>query len=399
MKKVFIITCTLLLLLIGCDKKESITTESEQSTTQGLEQHDYEEESVSSVENNIDINVISNQQLKEVFENKKTFLDTETQNYLYLDDYSSTNYMYPNDEDIYEYIKDADDSSERIEILRWAEVDMDLDGNTELLLELSNSNILVLHAHNEVVYGYAFPYRGMNGVKKDGTFQGSGSAADIYIGNLQFIEEQCVYNEICVIDELDLESPVYRIDKQNSTKEDVQTYIKNQEQKEEVLWNVAKKENKFIKVEPCNSEEEILYQYTLFDAEGNVTHIESDLNREPNIEELDNGIIKIAIGAGTAVNMVRYYDSINNKVSENFITPWDEYGTKLIRFEINKLIVQDMFDESAFYKEYDISLSPTAVAENMIESARFIDDNTVEVVYLTGEEQREVTEIFEFTTN
>lgn len=80
---------------------------------------------------------------------------------------------------------------------------MDSDGNKEVLLELNSSNILVLHNEGNVIYGYAFPYRGMNSIKEDGSFQGSGSAADTYIGKLKFVDGECFYDEICAIDELD----------------------------------------------------------------------------------------------------------------------------------------------------------------------------------------------------
>lgn len=179
---------------------------------------------------------INNKKIAKVLENKKKYFDIELQKYMYLRDYASVNYMVHNDDGKYEYVNDGMDWSEKLKIKRWSETDMDSDGNKEVLLELNSSNILVLHDENNVIYGYAFPYRGMNSIKKDGSFQESSSAADTYIGKLKFIDGECFYDEICVIDELHEKKPIYRLNKKDSNRKVVKSYLKEQEKKENILW-------------------------------------------------------------------------------------------------------------------------------------------------------------------
>ena len=137
----------------------------------------------------------------------------------------------------YKYITDDEQEDVELEILKWCEVDMDSDGVTELLIKLSTSNILLFHSENNIVYGYAFPYRGMKNTKTDGTFEGSGSAADTYIGKVRFEDNNCFYDEIGAPELLDNQKSIYRLDKNNSTKSKFLLFLEEQDKKEDVLWN------------------------------------------------------------------------------------------------------------------------------------------------------------------
>lgn len=230
MKKtgIFFVVLYLLIFLniIGCSNKKDVAISEK-----------IEDVSDTYLETSMKNIVISNKVIADVFENKKKFFDTELQKYIYLSEYSSTNYMDYDTEGKYEYVDDNDSQGEKQKILRWCEIDMNSDGNKEVLLELSSSNILLLHSEEGVVYGYAFNFRGMNSIKTDGSFQGSDSAATTYIGKIKFVGKECFYEEICVIDELNDNDPIYRIDKQESTKEEVQSYLEKQEAKENIVWN------------------------------------------------------------------------------------------------------------------------------------------------------------------
>ena len=110
-------------------------------------------------------------------------------------------------------------------------------------------------------------------------------------------------------------------------------------------------EDKFVEVETYKENEEVLYKYTLLNSEGKNVYEETGLYREPNVEQLDNEVVRVGVSAGSSVYQVRYFDTINSKISEIYYTPWDEYNNKLIRFENKKMIIQDMFDKSNYYKE------------------------------------------------
>lgn len=153
--------------------------------------------------------------------------------------------MEPNSEEEYKYVSNKIDWKDKLKIKRWCEVDMDSDGNKETLIELSSSNILLLHSRKNVVYGYAFPFRGMNSVKRDGSFQGSDSAGTRYVGKLKFTNNKCFYDEICIIDELDKNKPIYRINKKNSNRKAVKLYLNKQEKRKMFVGMFLKINNTF----------------------------------------------------------------------------------------------------------------------------------------------------------
>ena len=124
--------------------------------------------------------------------------------------------------------------------------------------------------------------------------------------------------------------------------------------------------------------------------EGKNVYEETGLYREPNVEQLDNEVVRVGVSAGSSVYQVRYFDTINSKISEIYYTPWDEYNNKLIRFENKKMIIQDMFDKSNYYKEVKLDMRDTAEPNSAIKSAEFLDDNTVKVTYFS-EDDEEIT--------
>lgn len=218
--------CLIILSIIGCSNKNTISK--------------FENES-GSLKNAVETGrtkcEMTNKIIAEVFENKERLYDIESQKYIYLREYISTNYMNCDDNGKYEYYYDNKSQDENQKILRWCELDMDSDGEEELLVEYSSSNILVLHNEEGIVYGYAFPFRGMNSIKTDGSFKGSDSVATTYIGKIKFVGRECFYEEICVKDELNENQPIYRIEGQSSTKEEANSYIEEQVKKENILWN------------------------------------------------------------------------------------------------------------------------------------------------------------------
>ena len=86
-------------------------------------------------------------------------------------------------------------SSEDItgEVTGFTIVDMDGDGENEIVLSISTGSIdegfEVLHYQDGIVYGYHFWYRALEDLKEDGTFIGSGGASSSSINRIVFLEK------------------------------------------------------------------------------------------------------------------------------------------------------------------------------------------------------------------
>lgn len=178
---------------------------------------------------------IKDKNILKVLKNEKKYYNTEVSKELYLKDYTSTNtvdWKYGEGKCIYS----NDSGGDKLTISYWCEVDMDGDGNKEIILQSDRGTELVLHSEEDIVYAWAFRFRTMKNIKADGTFESSGGAADTEIWKLQFRDGECYCEEICVDDELEKGNEIYRLDKKASSKRKVKEYLEQQNQKEKVVW-------------------------------------------------------------------------------------------------------------------------------------------------------------------
>ena len=60
-------------------------------------------------------------------------------------------------------------------------------------------------------------------------------------------------------------------------------------------------EDKFVEVETYKENEEVIYKYTLLNSEGKNVYEETGLYREPNVEQLDNEVVRVGVSAGSSV--------------------------------------------------------------------------------------------------
>lgn len=129
-------------------------------------------------------------------------------------------------------------------------LDMDGDEVPEVVLELSVDNnpefYEVLHYMDDTVYGYNITYRGLEELKTDGTFQYSNGTSDNGYGKLKF--QSNVY-EIDILgytkssqnnDDISIS---YFINDNFATKESYNSFIKEQDEKKDVVWNEFFPEN------------------------------------------------------------------------------------------------------------------------------------------------------------
>ena len=173
-------------------------------------------------------------EIKDVVQNKKKFFCTETGKLMYFKDFRSDSYLFVNDDGKIEYT----DHGEREEALSYSQfcvIDMDGDGIPELILEESHAGTrLLFHCEDGVVYGYTFPFRGMNGPKADATFIGSNGATINDVLKIQrFSKGEVIFDELCCQNGFD---NVYRIDGKNVSPEATEAYIGVQFTKTDVEW-------------------------------------------------------------------------------------------------------------------------------------------------------------------
>ena len=129
-------------------------------------------------------------------------------------------------------------------------LDMDGDKVPEVVLELTVGNnpefYEVLHYMNGVVYGYNIVYRGLQGLKTDGTFCYSSGAADNGCGKLKF---QSNAYEIDILGYMkssqnnDGITISYFINDKPVTKESFNSFIKVQDEKKDVVWHEFSQKN------------------------------------------------------------------------------------------------------------------------------------------------------------
>lgn len=162
---------------------------------------------------------------------------------------------------------------------------------------------------------------------------------------------------------------------------------------EEVINNqnelLAKEENYQITYSVIN-QEKYRYHYKIYNQNGMVVR-EEQSDREPIISYIDDNMIEILISSGTYTFFCTYYDISEDRFSEVYQTPIiAEYG-KVVYFEIREtvfqIIVRDIFDKNAFYKEFEIP--NVSFAAMPIKEAIFLNEDTLLIKYLSGELYKE----------
>lgn len=128
-----------------------------------------------------------------------------------------------------------------------------------------------------------------------------------------------------------------------------------------------------------------------------VTKTEGPLTREPKVGMVDEKFVRFTVqaGTGTGAQWGYYYDPGMDVFSEVFQSIRDESDGKVVYTRQNAVVIQDIFDESKYFKEiteFENTLSPTV--EPFVD-VQFTDDGKyIEVTYLTGADYKETTERF-----
>lgn len=164
---------------------------------------------------------------KAVLQDKTEFFSTDNKKKLYLKDFLTNKEIY----------------STIFKVTHFTVLDMDGDKVPEVVLELSVGNepafYEVLHYMNDTVYGYLIVYRGLEGLKADGTFRYSSGAADNGLGKLKF-QSDAFKTEILGESKSNRSNAnliiSYLINNKPVTKESFDSFMNDQFVKKDAVW-------------------------------------------------------------------------------------------------------------------------------------------------------------------
>ncbi len=120
------------------------------------------------------------------------------------------------------------------------------------------------------------------------------------------------------------------------------------------------------------------------------------VNKQPRVEVIDH-IIKVTVSSGPQLSTkyTYYYDTDDFKLSQPYYAVTDEYMNYVAVADGNIVKILHMFSGAEAYTFTDFSneLSPCA---EPISEVQFIDEGkSVRVKYLSGDDYKEVTQVFE----
>ncbi len=146
----------------------------------------------------------------------------------------------------------TDDDSVTVSAEKFAVIDLDDDGEEEIVLwlqinKISDYGFEVLHVQDGEIYGYTLSYREFMNLKTDGTFMFSGGAADSGIGKMVFSGvEYSINKQVYSSSEYDAENELtvqYFANEGSCSADEFDEAMDSQEQKADVKWYDLSEEN------------------------------------------------------------------------------------------------------------------------------------------------------------
>lgn len=166
----------------------------------------------------------------------------------------------------------------------------------------------------------------------------------------------------------------------------VTTHIKA-ENDLKVIYN-----DKFFKIVK-GSDSEYYYVY-------NMDKVVVDDNKYPTVKQVNDDVLDIYMGMGTGLTWHQYYSIQKDSFSRTYwyVIAFEDEMVAYIYvpddhpFEGRQIVIRNVFDKSKYYKEFNLDLSKV---DTPITKAIFINNGSqLQVTYLTGENQEEVTQLF-----
>lgn len=174
--------------------------------------------------------------------------------------------------------------------------------------------------------------------------------------------------------------------------------VKDEEQTTEYSDSVpVTKESETVESEACFTiidNGDYTYTYEIRDNKGNILLYESQSDSAPHIEMLSDSLLKCMIQSGTGyISQHTFYVNVETgAISETFNSVFDEHNGRVAYFlylnSNHYIVVQDIFDKEAFFKE--IELPGDYYCVEAVVSCEFSEDGkTLELVCKVGEDYTE----------
>ena len=140
------------------------------------------------------------------------------------------------------------------------------------------------------------------------------------------------------------------------------------------------------------------YLYEIYNNFGEMVKRETMTGTAPTIVYSSDSLLSIEIGVGTGTWLTQYYDPEKDIFSGIFESPIvvqnGMVAYMIILDNTYKLIFRNIFDKSKYCKEFSLNdFSPVANPVDGLLKVRFVDESTLEVIYLSGDAYVEKTAI------
>jgi len=156
-------------------------------------------------------------------------------------------------------------------------------------------------------------------------------------------------------------------------------------------------EGKNFKLINASKDRQIDYHYWIYDNKGNIIFEES-VGTKIDFSYLTDNILRRHNGGGN-VSQYQYFNIDKILKSPIYANPELVANGEIVYMTYEndkyKLIVSDLFDKNKFYKEFERDFSPVAAPYSDLLDAKFINSDKIQIIYLTGNDYKEVTEILD----
>ncbi len=145
-----------------------------------------------------------------------------------------------------------------------------------------------------------------------------------------------------------------------------------------------------------NNQKSFIY---IFDKNGNPIKGEGYNGRSPKLSIVEKGLVKLRLQAGTGNSTAwcYYYDIDQNKFSETFYNVLGEKGNLVVLADKQNIIVRNIFDADAFYKEITTFSHPLSKSTDPFLTVEFVNEKQISITYLSGEDFEKITETIDLS--
>lgn len=137
------------------------------------------------------------------------------------------------------------------------------------------------------------------------------------------------------------------------------------------------------------------YNYYIYNEDGSVAEEVTDCTQKPEISITDGLLVKVTLGRESY-----YYDLTNQVFSDVFYDAFDEMGTLLVKAENRVIVVCDIFDKEALYKEFEdfeggLTWATTAEETPFVDAEFIQDGSSIKVTYISAEKNAHYSQCFD----